>query len=84
VLKVKLCDGQVFRDTRFSLILIEFRIIENAFFRHWEIYQAGRGFWGERLFEGISPFLILDEFPAGYSLTGCSPALPVSASPVDL
>jgi hypothetical protein len=24
----------------------------------------------------------LDEFPAGYSLTGCSPALPVSASPV--
>src|SRR5262249_16064870 len=22
-----------------------------------------------------------DEFPAGYSLTGCSPALPVSASP---
>jgi hypothetical protein len=23
----------------------------------------------------------LDEFPVGYSLTGCSPALPVSASP---
>jgi hypothetical protein len=23
----------------------------------------------------------LDEFPAGYSLTGCSPALPASASP---
>ena len=26
----------------------------------------------------------LDEFPAGYSLTGCSPALPVSASPAGL
>src|SRR5262245_55037329 len=26
----------------------------------------------------------LDEFPAGYSLTGCSPALPVSASPTDV
>jgi hypothetical protein len=26
----------------------------------------------------------LDEFPAGYSLTGCSPALPVSASPADV
>lgn len=24
---------------------------------------------------------VLDEFPAGYSLTGCSPALPASASP---
>lgn len=25
-----------------------------------------------------------DEFPAGYSLTGCSPALPVSASPAGI
>ena len=25
-----------------------------------------------------------DEFPAGYSLTGCSPALPASASPAGI
>ena len=28
-----------------------------------------------------APTHLSDEFPAGYSLTGCSPALPASASP---
>jgi hypothetical protein len=28
-----------------------------------------------------APFSSSDEFPAGYSLTGCSPALPAAASP---
>ena len=28
-----------------------------------------------------APAHLSDEFPAGYSLTGCSPALPASASP---
>src|ERR1041384_5168925 len=30
---------------------------------------------------GRRPSSSSDEFPAGYSLTGCSPALPASASP---
>ena len=31
-----------------------------------------------------APAHLSDEFPAGYSLTGCSPAAPVSASPAEL
>src|SRR6266851_8943877 len=50
-----------------------------SFLRHWEIYQVegdGRG-------QNRSPAraLRLDESPVGYSLAGCSPAEPASASP---
>jgi hypothetical protein len=31
-----------------------------------------------------APAHLSDEFPAGYSLTGCSPALPASASPTKI
>src|SRR3974377_1335317 len=54
-----------------------------SFLRHGEIYRsdvasanAGSSRWS------LPPALIgLDEFPAGYSLAGCSPAGPASASP---
>ena len=48
-----------------------------SFFRHGEIYPCGEG--------AIPPDHALahrnDEFPAGYSSAGCSPAEPASASP---
>ena len=31
--------------------------------------------------KGRAPLIVRDEFPAGYSLAGCSPAEPASASP---
>jgi len=48
-----------------------------SFKRHKEIYPNDRG--ADQ--KADAPAHRLDEFPAGYSLTGCSPALPVSASP---
>ncbi len=54
-----------------------------SFLRHGQIYQSdvlmlqggGEAFWPRPLFHR------LDEFAVGYSLVGCSPALPASASP---
>jgi hypothetical protein len=34
--------------------------------------------------KGRALLMVRDEFPVGYSLTGCSPAEPASASPTDL
>ena len=50
-----------------------------SFPRHQEIFPKQRSV---RLAPD-APCPRLDEFPVGYSLTGCSPALPVSASPAD-
>ena len=47
------------------------------FKRHSEIYPNDRG--ADETAD--APAHRLDEFPAGYSLTGCSPAAPASASP---
>ena len=53
-----------------------------SFFRQGEIYPCGEGDYGE----GATPKDHAlahrnDEFPAGYSSAGCSPAEPASASP---
>ena len=55
-----------------------------SFFRHKEIYQSdvGSKIEGEPAETG-SPDHRLDESPAGYSLAGCSPAEPASASPAE-
>jgi transposase InsO family protein len=53
-----------------------------SFFRHGEIYRSDAG--GERKWEPVetgSTDHRLDESPVGYSLAGCSPAEPASASP---
>jgi hypothetical protein len=53
-----------------------------SFFRHEEIYRSDVGSKHEREpAETGSPDHRLDESPAGYSLAGCSPAEPASASP---
>ena len=49
-----------------------------SFFRHQEIYRSDVGRRDERI---AAPSHRCDEFPAGYSLAGCSPAEPASASP---
>ena len=54
-----------------------------SFFRHAEIY---RPMWDSSwrslgATTAAAPTHRLDEFPAGYSLVGCSPAVPTSASP---
>jgi hypothetical protein len=48
-----------------------------SFLRHREIYPSDGG----PTLPGQAPAHRLDEFPAGYSLAGCSPAVPASASP---
>jgi len=55
-----------------------------SFFRHEEIYRSdvGSNVEGEPAETG-SPDHRLDESPAGYSLAGCSPAEPASASPAE-
>src|ERR1700674_523840 len=50
-----------------------------SFLRHGEIYPPMRA----RPLPTAPPTHRLDEFPAGYSLAGCSPAEPASASPAD-
>src|SRR2546430_16782009 len=50
-----------------------------SFLRHWEIYQVEVG-WRGRDHGPVRAFR-LDESPVGYSLAGCSPAEPASASP---
>ena len=53
-----------------------------SFFRHREIFQSDVGLKTEREpAKAGSPDHRLDESPAGYSLAGCSPAEPASASP---
>jgi len=53
-----------------------------SFFRHPEIYRSeGAAMASGEPGEPGSPAHRLDESPAGYSLAGCSPAEPTSASP---
>lgn len=54
-----------------------------SFFRHAEIYRpiCDSGCRTPGATRDAAPTHRLDEFPAGYSSTGCSPAEPVSASP---
>jgi hypothetical protein len=49
-----------------------------SFLRHGEIYR-----WDKEATTIASHAHPLDESPTGYSLAGCSPAEPDSASPVD-
>ncbi len=51
-----------------------------SFVRHREIYPSDGG----QTRTGRAPAHRLDEFPTGYSLAGCSPAEPASASPASL
>jgi hypothetical protein len=55
-----------------------------SFFRHREIYQSDVRLWKREQLENRSPIHRLDEFPAGYSLAGCAPALPASALPAEI
>src|ERR1041385_1356208 len=48
-----------------------------SFHRHWEIFPSDKG--ATLLSYALAHRL--DEFPAGYSSAGCSPAWPASASP---
>jgi hypothetical protein len=48
-----------------------------SFLRHEEIYPSD----GDSTVVSRAPAHRLDEFPAGYSSAGCSPAEPTSASP---
>src|SRR5205807_7306023 len=50
-----------------------------SFLRHREIYQVETGGRGRN--RGYARTFRLDESPVGYSLAGCSPAEPASASP---
>jgi len=55
-----------------------------SFFRHREIYRSDLAHQAKtpRSSAGATPRSHrLDEFPTGYSLAGCSPAEPASASP---
>jgi hypothetical protein len=48
-----------------------------SFSRHAEIYPCDGG----TIFSSVPPPIAVDESPAGYSLAGCSPTEPASASP---
>src|SRR5258705_10474988 len=52
-----------------------------SFLRHWEIHQVEDRFGGHGRNRGQARAPRLDESPVGYSLVGCSPAEPASASP---
>ena len=54
-----------------------------SFSRHKEIYRSDveRGKAGERQLSPLPALIGFDEFPTGYSLAGCPPAEPASASP---
>jgi len=56
------------------------RLLLMSFKRHREIYPNGQG--ADQ--NADAPAHHSDEFPAGYSLTRCSPAALVSASPAGL
>jgi len=52
------------------------------FSRHGEIYQSDvERKCRERQWRPLPALIGVDESPAGYSLAGCSPAAPASASP---
>jgi len=52
------------------------------FSRHGEIYRSDVQRKGrERQSRPLPAFIGVDESPTGYSLAGCSPAVPASASP---
>lgn len=53
------------------------RLYLMSFERHGEIYPNDKG----ADYNADAPAHHSDEFPAGYSLAGCSPALPAAASP---
>lgn len=65
---------------RFGRFVVQ-RSIRYEFFRHREIFRSDVRLWNREQPAGRSLVHRLDEFPAGYSLAGCSPALPASASP---
>jgi hypothetical protein len=53
-----------------------------SFLRHGEIYPCDEGDYGEGAIPSDHALAHRnDEFPAGYSSAGCSPALPASALP---
>jgi len=55
-----------------------------SFLRHEEIYRSDvrPGYsWGRQLVVAAPALIGCDEFPVGYSLAGCPPAEPASASP---
>jgi hypothetical protein len=53
-----------------------------SFFRHGEIYRSDVGLLPPgAVLVLAAPGIGCDEFPVGYSLAGCSPAEPASASP---
>jgi hypothetical protein len=55
-----------------------------SFLRHEEIYRSDVRLGQSWERQPVSPLPVLigrDEFPVGYSLTGCPPAEPASASP---
>jgi hypothetical protein len=54
-----------------------------SFLRHEEIYQADELRVGRARSQDHALAHRLDEFPVGYSLAGCSPAEPASASPTN-
>ena len=56
-----------------------------SFFRHKEIYRpiADSGCRSSGATTAAAPTHRSDEFPAGYSSAGCSPAEPASASPTE-
>jgi hypothetical protein len=55
------------------------RLLLDEFSRHGEIYPNDTG----ADHQTGAPAHHSDEFPAGYSLAGCSPASPASASPAE-
>ena len=65
---------------RFGRFVVQ-RSVRYEFFRHREIFRSDVRLWNREQPAGRSLVHRLDEFPAGYSLAGCSPALPASASP---
>ena len=52
-----------------------------SFLRHQEIYRSDVGTYRQSGLAATPPAHRCDEFPTGYSLSGCSPAEPDSASP---
>jgi len=60
------------------------RGIGHEFFRHGEIYRSEVARQASRERSPLPVPIGFDEFPVGYSLAGCSPAEPASASPTGI
>jgi len=57
-----------------------------SFLRHEEIYRSDVRFgqsWERQPVSSLPVLIGCDEFPVGYSLAGCPPAEPASASPTE-